>query len=134
MIEMLLSFIAFCTVAALFPLFFQMLASGSLVEAKLQNMEYELFISQLKKEVQRSEEVFVADGKLVVINGEERVTFQKYGGVLRRQVQGKGHEVVLQNMASVHFSEEGRNLFIEVEDIYQQTNQAKIYPFINDYN
>ncbi|MEK4147348.1 MULTISPECIES: competence type IV pilus minor pilin ComGF [Robertmurraya] len=131
MLEMLFSFSIFCLMISFLPLLFQIIFYDHAVEARIQKMEWELFISQTKKDIQSSDHVEVVNGELILIKGEESISYQKYQNVLRKQVNRKGHEVVLQNVASVTFSKEENAITIEVKDLFHHFNQATIFSFIS---
>lgn len=130
MLEMLFAFSIFCVISTFLPIMFQIIFSSHSMEARIQNMEWELFVNQFKKEIQAGESVEVVNGQLRIINGVDRSTFQKYQDILRKQVNGTGHEVVLQNVKSVSFSKNGQSVAIVVETIFNQTKTATIFSFI----
>lgn len=130
MLEMLFSFSIFCMVAAFLPLMFNLLFHNQSIEGRIQDMEWGLFVNQLKKEIQASDYVNIVNGELTIINGEETVTFQKYQNVLRRRVNGKGHEVVLQNVKEIYFQNLGKFFQIQVINLFEQKNEVVIYPFV----
>lgn len=130
MLEMLFSFTLFCVFASFLPLLFQILFDDHSIEARIQTMEWEVFVNQIKKEIQASDDVNVVNDQLVLSDGEEKITFQKYNSQIRRLVNMKGHEIALQNVASVRFEKRRRTVSITVVDIYEHTNVATIYPFI----
>lgn len=130
MLEMLFSFTLFCLFTSFLPPLFQILFADHSIEARIQRMEWEVFVSQIKKEIQTSDDINIVNSQLVLLDGEEMITFQKYGSQIRRLVNMRGHEIVLQNVASVQFEKRGRNVSITVVDIYEHSNMTTIYPFI----
>lgn len=130
MLEMLFSFSIFCLITSLLPILFQILFTENSIEGRIQRMEWELFVSQLKKEVQASDFVDVVNGKLTLRRGGQIITFEPYQTVLRRRVDGKGHEVVLQNVEMVSFNKDSSELRVEVKDIYQEKNEASIHTWV----
>ncbi|WP_449621330.1 competence type IV pilus minor pilin ComGF [Robertmurraya sp. Marseille-Q9965] len=130
MLEMLFAFSIFCIISTFLPLMFQIILSSHSMEARIQNMEWELFVNQLKKEIQAGQSVEVVNGQLKIVNGEDTSTFQKYQDILRKIVNGTGHEVVLQNVKSVSFSKSEQSVLIVVETSFNQTKKATIFSFI----
>lgn len=130
MLEMLFAFSIFCIISTFLPLMFQIIFSSHSMEARIQNMEWELFVNQLKKEIQAGQSVEVVNGQLKIVNGEDTSTFQKYQDILRKIVNGTGHEVVLQNVKSVSFSKSEQSVLIVVETSFNQTKKATIFSFI----
>lgn len=131
MLEMLFSFSVFCMVASFLPLMFNIVFHNQSIDGRIQEMEWALFVNQLKKEIQASDFVDVVNGELALINGEEVVTFQKYNALLRRRVNGKGHEVVLQNVKNIRFQKIGKAIHIEVVNNFEHRNEVVIYPFVS---
>ena len=66
--------------------------------------EPELFFYQLNQEVREAMTFKIKQNDLILnlANGEQ-ITIEKYGSVIRRQVNGRGHEVFLQNVKNVSF-------------------------------
>lgn len=131
MLEMLFSFSIFCMVASFLPLMFNIMFHHQSIEGRLQEMEWGLFVNQLKKEIQASDYVNIVNGELTVINGEDTTTFQKYQNMLRRRVNGKGHEVVLQNVKEISFQHIGGGIQVRVINSFEQRNEVVIYPFVS---
>ncbi len=132
MLEMLFSFSIFCMVASFLPLFFTILFSQNSIDARIQQMEWELFINQLKKEVQASEFSDVVNGDLTLLYGEEIIVYQQYKNLVRRRVDAKGHEVVLQNVQEIRFEKRNHAIWIEVNNIFGQRESRAIHMFIGD--
>lgn len=131
MVEMLFSFSVFCIAASFLPLMFNILFHSDSIDARIQKMEWELFVNQLKKEIQTSDNVNVVNGELILINAEETISFGKYKNILRRRVDGKGHEVVLQNVKEIQFEVLGRAVLIETVNTFEQTSKVIIYQFVS---
>lgn len=131
MAEMLLAFSVFCLLASFIPIFFNILLQQGFSDERIQRMEWELFVSQLKKEVQKSDAVEVRNNQLILTEDEDIVSFQKLGMNLRRQVNYRGNEVVLQNLESITYEMAGQKVLIEAVDIYENTYKVGVYLFIN---
>lgn len=130
MLEMLFAFSIFCLTSSFLPLLFGLIFHEHSIESRIQKLEWELFLSQLKIEIHASEDVKVVNNVLVLTNGELSVSYQQYNNQIRRRVDKKGHEIVLQNVASVFFLERDRGVVIKVEDQYNHDYLATVYPFI----
>jgi competence protein ComGF len=128
--EMLFSFSIFIIIASLLPLSLRYLDDGEAAEKRLQRLEWEIFSAQLKKEVHMSGNISVNEGRLTLAGSGESVSFEKYGSNLRRRVDGKGHEVVLQNIQAASFSFQGKSLLVEAKSRQGQDFHAVIVPFI----
>lgn len=130
MLEMLFAFSIFCVVSTFLPLMFQIIFNDHSIETRIQNMEWELFVNQLKKEIQAGESVEIVNGQLRIMNGGDLSTYQKYQEILRKQVNGTGYEVALQNVKSVAFTKNVQSVTIVVETSFNQTKKATIFSFI----
>lgn len=128
--EMLFSFSIFIIIASLLPLSLRFLADGEASEKRLRRMEWEIFSAQLKKEVHMSGNIAVDEGRLTLADSGESVSFEKYGSNLRRRVNGKGHEVVLQNIQAASFSFQGNSLLVEAQSLSGENFYTVIVPFI----
>ncbi|GHH96983.1 competence type IV pilus minor pilin ComGF [Neobacillus kokaensis] len=75
-------------------------------QVKLQAMEWEVFCSQLKKEIRLSTQVKLGsgEGQLILTKGSETILYDQYETNLRRRVNFTGHEIVLQNVAKYSFA------------------------------
>lgn len=120
----------FCMLASFLPLFFSIVFNHASIDARIQKMEWELFLSQIKKEIQSCDDLLVVNGQLVLMDGTDIVTFEKYNNQLRRRVNTKGHEIVLQNVESIRFVKGGGGVKIEVKDTFAKYHTATIYSFI----
>jgi len=91
-------------------------------------MEWEMFIHQSKQELRGSRHFKVTSNKLVFINAHnEMVEYEKYKHLLRRKVEGKGHEVILQNIDSIHFKLKPTSISIRSETISGIQLEAEIF-------
>lgn len=70
----------------------------------LQSMEESLSIQQLffliQAEINEADEVAHTQKRLYVSQHDQKITFEQYGALLRRQVNGQGHEVYHRNIKS----------------------------------
>ncbi|NGP43578.1 ComGF family competence protein [Bacillaceae bacterium SIJ1] len=72
-------------------------------EAAMERQELYLFVRDLQREYQMSAKAEVQGDELhLTVNGE-RVTYEKYNDIYRRQVNGRGHDVVLQDVKNMSF-------------------------------
>lgn len=69
-----------------------------------QDFEWNLFLIQLRKEIRTSDEWGLSGNKLNLFVNQEMVMYEQYGSSLRRRVDNKGHEVVLQNLKEIRFT------------------------------
>ena len=110
-----------------------MLYQNGLVGERLQKMEWEVFIAQVKKEVRMSDSMSVNGNKLYLKNKGQTILYQQYNSNVRRRVDLKGHEIMLQNIENVKFEKVTQGVKISVQDLYQQNETSIIRAFISEY-
>lgn len=124
--EMLLSFSLFLILVSFFPLGVNILLGQSLLTKELQEMEWQVFVSQAKKEIRMCDELIITgDGLFMKMNGH-LIEYKKWGEYLRRRVDGKGHELILQQVKSAAFETVLQGVRIYVSDIYGQSYSVLI--------
>ena len=78
-------------------------------------MEWNIFIRQLEREFQRTKDFSVPKSNILLLDKkEEEVTYEVYNNLVRRRVNGAGHEPVLQNIKNFHLKKEHNLLTISV--------------------
>ena len=82
---------------------------------KNSRMEWNIFIRQLEREFQRTKDFTVPKSNILLLyKKDEEVTYEVYNNIVRRRVNGTGHEMVLQNIKSYHLKKEENLLTISV--------------------
>lgn len=97
---------------------------------RLQRMEWDVFCSQIKKEVRMSQQTEIVSNKLFLTTEVGTVNYEKYGNVLRRRVNFSGHETLLQNISDVTFTIINNAVSITVKSLSGKSYKITIYPFI----
>lgn len=131
LLEVLFAFSIFTAIIFFLTPVLQMLLNNSDSQERLQEMEWQLFCSQMKKEIHVSSKIEIMSGKLVLTNNNETVYFEKYNQTLRRRVNSTGHEIALQNVSSVNFIRENRAVRIIVTDIWGNEYSTLIHSFVH---
>jgi competence protein ComGF len=129
LVEALIALTVFMTCAASFPLLYD--AAYRVVETSKseKNTEWEIFIVQLRNELHQSSNWYVSAGKLNYgVNGSI-TSISQYEDKLRRQINGEGHEVMLQNVKKAAFALEGGKLYIHVTFQNGEEEGTSLYPF-----
>lgn len=130
LIEMLVVFTAFCMLMAFLPLGFKTVLQYKYMDTRIQRLEWEIFNSQLKRETRLSMNMTIEKGKLLIQNNGETVVFEKYGSSIRRRVNFSGHEIILQNVASVVFDPLPNGYSISIKDLNRAAYSADIRAFV----
>ena len=128
--EMLIVFTAFCMLMAFLPLGVKMVLQHNYLDSRVQRLEWEIFNTQLKRETRMSTSMTVDKDKLLLYKNGESVLFEKYGSAIRRRVNYTGHEIILQNVASLAFSPRTNGYCITVKDLNGKEYTAMISSFI----
>jgi len=106
------------------------MAAGHGLETRLQDMEWEVFSSQIKKEIRMSTNAQVVGQTLILADDKGTVSIEKYGNTIRRRVNSKGHEVILQNVSQLTFTELNNGVKITVKDLNGKTYMLTVYSYI----
>lgn len=94
---------------------------------KLHPKEVELFFIQISREIHRAKSAYVENGDLIVIlQNDDIASYELYKNLLRRRVNKQGHEVLLQNIQSVHFEANEKLVSIQIRGKQTRTFERKI--------
>ncbi|MEH7084754.1 competence type IV pilus minor pilin ComGF [Neobacillus drentensis] len=118
LIEVLISFSIFTTIIFFMTPLFQIILSNKDTEAALQTMEWDVFSSQIKKEIRLSSRAEVISNRLILTKEAETIQYEKYGTNLRRRVNSTGHEILLQNVSQYSFTLIDNAVKIDVTDLW----------------
>lgn len=130
LVEMLFAFSVFLIIVFFISPIFQLMLNHRDLEGRLQDMEWEVFCSQIKKEIRMSTNAEVADRNLVLSEDQGKVTFEKYENSIRRRVNDTGHEIVLQNVSQVMFTRLKNAIKISVKDLNGKDYTVTVYSFL----
>ncbi|PPA71397.1 competence type IV pilus minor pilin ComGF [Jeotgalibacillus proteolyticus] len=116
LIEVMICLAALTIIAALMPLIFTSLFKMN------ENLEYsiheewDLFSIQFRNEVKLHQTLRVEPQRLTLTSPEGNlIVFSLYGSLLRRQVNGAGHEIYLTSLKTAHFTISDQIILLEVE-------------------
>lgn len=130
LIEMLFAFTIFLTIVSFFPLITRIILQDDDIESRIQRMEWEVFISQIKKEIRTSNKITVANQKLFLEKDGQVITYEKYGTNIRRRVNNTGHEILIQNVSFFKFEKIINGVYVSVTDKFGQEYIENIRAFI----
>ena len=57
------------------------------------------------------------------------MTIEQYKNIVRRQVEGMGHEFMLQNITDFHVEQDGTDIIVQVMDNEGQLYTRKFHPY-----
>lgn len=130
MLEMLYAFFVFCIIMSLMPLILKTIFTSG-IDNRLQRLEWEVFISQVKKEMRMIDNLYILNGQLFLKEGEEVISYEKYKDKIRRQVNMKGHEVMLQKVKSMKFEQIVNGVKLTVTDLNDHVYEVMLRSYID---
>lgn len=108
----ILSFISILLIMLLSTLLFQTNSK------KLHPFELENFVIQAQSELREANEWGVNNNVIFMTSRhDEHITYSTYNELIRRQVEGRGHEVLLQNVSSFSCEEFDNGIKLNITDI-----------------
>ncbi len=132
LLEMLFGFSIFLILMSFIPLSLKFVASHSMFEARVQSLEWKVFVNQLKKEVRMSERMLNRSNQLVLIKDGDTVSYERYRENIRRRVNMQGHEIVLQQVDTVQYEATPSGVKVVYKDLYNQEHQAHLFMVMKD--
>jgi competence protein ComGF len=133
LVEVLIAFSIFSTIVFFFMPTFQIILSNKDTQSEIQGMEWEVFSSQMKKEMRLSSRAEIISGRLILTKDTETVQFEKYGTNIRRRVNSTGHEIILQNVSQFSLSLINNAVKITVTDTWGKVYSLTLYSMV-DWN
>jgi competence protein ComGF len=130
LVEALIALMVFCILMAFLPLGIRTVLSDEYLNRRIQRLEWEVFNSQIKKEVRVSHQVTVQNNKLLLQKNGDTILYEKYGTNIRRRVNFSGHEILLQNVASVQFRTLPQGYSLEVIGTDGEEYETNVRAFI----
>ncbi|MEO2074434.1 MAG: competence type IV pilus minor pilin ComGF [Bacillus sp. (in: firmicutes)] len=133
LIEVLLAFSIFSIIIFFMIPIFQITLNQKDISEKLKSMEWEVFSSQIKKEVRFSTRAQIMSGRLVLTKESEIVQIEKYGTNLRRRVNSTGNEIILQDVSQFTLTLKNNAVKITVVDLLGKVYTVTVYSLV-DWN
>ncbi|WP_050180833.1 competence type IV pilus minor pilin ComGF [Domibacillus robiginosus] len=99
------------------------------------NTEWEIFVIQLRNEMHRASNWKTSEKTLTYSaegSSDELVTISQYYDKIRRQVNGLGHEVLLQHVETASFSTKGGKVYIHVTFSNNEQEGTVMYPLYKE--
>lgn len=110
LVEVIFSFSIFLLIVSFIPFLMKVIA----IEQE-ESIEVELFFQQVSPEIRSARNLNAIDSKLFIkLSPSTEVIYEQYQNMIRRKVNGLGHEVLLQNIHSVYFKNENHGVTITV--------------------
>ncbi|WP_147533947.1 competence type IV pilus minor pilin ComGF [Bacillus marasmi] len=132
LVEMLVAFSIFSIIIGLLPMLISTLSREQPLERRVQRLEWEVFISQIKKEIRMSQKVTINNQSLLLEKDGSIIIYEKYGTNLRRRVDYKGHEIILQQVRAFQFQRLLNGVLVQVTDTYGHDYREEIRLILRD--
>ncbi|MBF2455096.1 competence protein ComGF [Listeria seeligeri] len=114
LLETILSITIVLSISSLIPLFFECYLKTIQLSNLDQTSEWQLFLVQTRLELEKATNIQVHPEKLSFQVNDNLVTYSKYNNILRRQVNGKGHEPLLHKVTNWQITNEENQLILKV--------------------
>lgn len=117
LIEALLSFSLFCMISLSIPL---MMKGFSTIKRDLvppRYYEWNLFHESVRNELRKAKDVNVLPNQISFVMDGDTIMYEKYNQSIRRRVNNRGHEIVLQSVDGFEFNviDQGVHMDLEFE-------------------
>jgi competence protein ComGF len=117
MLEMLLSILAFIVIASMLPGIMKAIFDEGFLESGIRRMEWEVFSSQIKKEIRSADQYTVSQDKIMLEKDGKIILYEKYGTSMRRRVDFQGHEILMQNLSWFYFKKIREGFEVSASDL-----------------
>ncbi|MFB7642189.1 competence type IV pilus minor pilin ComGF [Peribacillus butanolivorans] len=129
LIEMLFSLMILMTISIFILQLFSIIHTQLESKDKLHPKEWEIFTMQMQQEVRGAKSQDVIENKLYLLSGDQLSFIEQYEDKLRRRVNGKGHEVILQNISKFKVEKDGNVIVLNITDKAGNTVIRRFHPF-----
>jgi len=129
LVEMLVTFSTLLIILSLISPFLSTVFRDN--SEQFNKLEWQILIQQLKMEVREARDISISKNASVTFYNvtDDLVSFEKYNDKIRRRVNQKGHEVLLQQITGVTFEPNPNGFLISVVTVDGKTYQAIISAF-----
>mgnify|MGYP001770196346 CR=1 FL=1 len=115
LIEILMSLTVLFIILSLLTPAFHLAVNYTAKRGNFHYFEWLVFIQQVKMELRESKDVRIYGTTIQFDKWTgERVTYEKYGTIIRRRVNDTGHEIMLQFIQQISYEKEGASIRIRV--------------------
>ncbi|WP_285289156.1 competence type IV pilus minor pilin ComGF [Bacillus sp. ISL-41] len=129
MAEMLLSVMLFLMIASMLPLGMKIILEHRVAETLERQMEWEVFSSQVKREIRSAQQMTVQPDRLFMKIDGQIILYEKYNSSMRRRVDFQGHEILVQNLSSFSFGKIADGVEIKARDLKGRDYQVRVHQF-----
>lgn len=100
------------------------------IDSQIDDLNIEQFILFLRNDILLSERIEVHENKLYFpLKSGKTATIEQYNDVIRRQVDGRGHEIYLRDVHSLFVQEKAYGFDIKIRGLNGEAYEKKMYVF-----
>ncbi|MGG1069899.1 competence type IV pilus minor pilin ComGF [Priestia megaterium] len=131
LVEMLVSFTLFLLIVSFFPIIIPLAKQTYNPDFSMNEMEWEIFVNQLAMEYREAKEVRIHATTLTLkMENNQVITYERYEDKIRRRVDERGHEVVLQHIKNIMYEQQKERLLIRLTDGVNKGREETITTFL----
>lgn len=130
LLEMLIAMMILLVIASILPIGLRIIQNEGVFVSGIQRMEWEVFSSQVKKEIRAADEMTVRTDRILLRKNGKVILYEKYGTNMRRRVDYQGHEILIQNLSSFQFEKIPMGVQIIATDLNGELFSARAHNFI----
>lgn len=113
LVETMFSLFLFSIVIFMFPFILSFFKPAAFETLKVK--EVELFFMQISREIHGAKSMSIQGRQLIVeLHNGDKASYEHYNNLIRRRLNEKGHEILLQHIQSVHFQLEQQLVTIQI--------------------
>ncbi len=116
----------------LLPVMVRIIMDNKPIEMRVQRLEWEVFVSQIKKEIRMSSKITVTNQTIMLERDGQIIIYERYGSNLRKRVDNKGHEILLQQVDVFQFEKLLNGVRIRLTDRYGHEYREEIRTIIRN--
>jgi competence protein ComGF len=132
LLDALLSFVVFSIISLSFPMIMKGMETIKTDSVPPRYYEWNLFSENLRNEMWASGNILTSPDQISFVKEGERITYERYQNSIRRRVNERGHEVVLQSIHSLTFSEVPQGVKVEVDFERGEWMESEFYYFYKE--
>ncbi|MFD1705393.1 competence type IV pilus minor pilin ComGF [Siminovitchia sediminis] len=125
LLETIFSIFIVSVILSLLPLLYYWFFSIDRALSVEGDFEWNTFLIQLRKELETADTIFLRPERMYLTKNHSIIKYERFQRNIRRQVDDKGQEIVLQNVRRFSVREEFPMFVIEVEFMNGKTDEAR---------
>lgn len=129
LLDALMSLLVFSIISLSFPMIMKAFVTIKSESVPPRYYEWNLFSESLRSELWGGVNIMVSPERFSFEKGGELITYERYQNSIRRKVNDRGHEVVLQSIHSITFSQVPQGVKVEIDFQKGERVESEFYYF-----